>query len=392
MDASESCQNNDDAESSRTASLKNGATQFKIERGTCYILFAYDVGLSINLDDAERRITSTKYRQTIKHKRRAPHYFEYDPPPLRITENVKSQSLFAGYCATTNIDATIYDFGAILVTYSIPLSGSIFELLSLSNKLYDNNQLISDSRNRIEQLVAMIEHAITKPKISSIVEDYIIYQIETLKPVTGISHILADNSHLLAQILRAESSSLSDQEVEKALACCISFSDDDMLIVDWNATLLFDTDADDVLAVLEYANVELLEMRYLDDQLDNALDESYKALTKRRWERKVLFRSPADDLRHIAELQVDSALLFEGVNNAIKLLGDQYLARVYRLVSDRLHLNEWDTNIMRKLQTIESIYEKISSNHSTRRLELLEWIIIILIAVSIAVSIIPKFI
>jgi len=28
-----------------------------------------------------------------------------------------------------------------------------------------------------------------------------------------------------------------------------------------------------------------------------------------------------------AQWQVDSAILFEGVNNALKLLGDQYLAR-----------------------------------------------------------------
>ena len=39
-------------------------------------------------------------------------------------------------------------------------------------------------------------------------------------------------------------------------------------------------------------------------------------------------------------MQVESAVLFEGVNNALKLLGDQYLARVYRLASQRFHLEE----------------------------------------------------
>jgi uncharacterized Rmd1/YagE family protein len=90
----------------------------------------------------------------------------------------------------------------------------------------------------------------------------------------------------------------------------------------------------------------------------------------------------------VAELQVDGALLFEGVNNALKLLGDQYLARLYRATSRRLHLDEWNASILRKLQSLDSIYEKMSNHLSHQRLELLEWIIIILIAVSILASIV----
>jgi hypothetical protein len=41
-------------------------------------------------------------------------------------------------------------------------------------------------------------------------------------------------------------------------------------------------------------------------------------------------------------------------------LGDQYLARVYRLVSQRFHLEDWDASILRKLETLESIYGKMS--------------------------------
>jgi hypothetical protein len=92
------------------------------------------------------------------------------------------------------------------------------------------------------------------------------------------------------------------------------------------------------------------------------------------------------DLRSVAELQVDNAILFEGVNNTLKLLGDQYLARVYRLINRRFHLDEWDTSILRKLQTLESIYEKISDQASNRRMEILEWVIVVLIAFSIALE------
>ena len=90
-----------------------------------------------------------------------------------------------------------------------------------------------------------------------------------------------------------------------------------------------------------------------------------------------------DEAVRVAELQVDNAILFEGVNNTLKLLGDQYLARVSRLINRRFHLDEWDSSIIRKLQTLESIYEKIADQASTRRLEILEWVIILLIAFSI---------
>jgi uncharacterized Rmd1/YagE family protein len=76
------------------------------------------------------------------------------------------------------------------------------------------------------------------------------------------------------------------------------------------------------------------------------------------------------------------------VNNALKLLGDQYLARIYRLVSRRFHLDDWDASILRKLQTLESIYQKMSDQASTRRMEVLEWVIIVLIAFSIVLELI----
>jgi uncharacterized Rmd1/YagE family protein len=53
------------------------------------------------------------------------------------------------------------------------------------------------------------------------------------------------------------------------------------------------------------------------------------------------------------------------------------------LVSQRFHLAEWDEAIIRKLETLESIYEKISDRVANWRVEVLEWIIILLIAISI---------
>jgi hypothetical protein len=129
-----------------------------------------------------------------------------------------------------------------------------------------------------------------------------------------------------------------------------------------------------------------LEMRYVDQKLDRALDQAYETLSRRPWSLAWMLGFYSADLRSLAELQVDNATLFEGVNNTLKLLGDQYLARVSRMVNRRFHLDEWDASILRKLETLESIYEKISDQASNRRMEILEWVIILLIAFSIALE------
>ncbi len=77
------------------------------------------------------------------------------------------------------------------------------------------------------------------------------------------------------------------------------------------------------------------------------------------------------------------------MTNALKLVGEQYLARVYTLISHRFHLAEWDASITRKLQTIDGIYAKLTDRAAIRRSEVLEWIIIALIALEIVLSLTP---
>jgi hypothetical protein len=280
--------------------------------------------------------------------------------------------------ARPNVDLILYDFGAVAALYSLPIVGPFDELMRLSEELYDNPFLLSDSRKRVEELLKVLGDAATHANLATVVEDYVIFHVESLSGPLDISKFLASHYRQIAQILRAESRTLSEQEVEDAVSARLSYGTEDLAVIDWNAALLIDRDGDDVREVLQFANVELLEMRYLDQRLDGALDSSYVALSPRAGNAaRPKFGRYRSRLRSVAELQVDNATLFEGVNNALKLLGDQYLARIYRLVSRRFHLDDWDASILRKLQTLESIYQKMSDQASTRRMEVLEWVIIV---------------
>jgi hypothetical protein len=363
----------------------SAASEWVIQNGACFVIFAYDAARSINLELAERRVHEATQRQTMPHKRRAPSYFEYQPPPLRISQDTEPV-LVSKFSARASVDLLLYDFGAVTVTYSFPIAGPFADLLQLSEELYDNEFLLSDSRLRVSQLLKVMGEAASQASVAPVVEDYVVFHIESFTQPFNASRFCSEQGRQIAQILRAERQILSDQEVDDAIAARISFGIEDLTIVDWNAALLVDREGEDVRAVLDFANVELLEMRYLDQRLDRALDEAYDTLSRPSLNLLRVFGYYSAALRRVAELQVDNAILFEGVNNTLKLLGDQYLARVYRLVNRRFHLDEWDASILRKLQTLESIYEKISDQAANRRMEILEWVIIILIAASIALE------
>ena len=357
-------------------------------RGTCRSIFVYDIAFSIDLNEAERRISSAK-RETIKHKRRAPQYFEYTPAPLGINQQAEPVRIDENFVTDPQVELVVYDFGGVSVIYRIPFTCGNTGLRALSDGLYENERLLRDSLRRVEDLLSVIHGAMSKANISSFVEDYAIFRIDSFAEPVTIEELTDRYAQDVAQILRAEIRELSKDEVIDALSHRISFAKDDVAIVDWNAALVVGEDTEDVLTVLEFANVELLEMRFLDQRLDDALSLAYDRLSKRS---RKLMLGLAADLRDVSQWQVDAAVLFEGVNNALKLLGDQYLARVYRLSAQRFHLTEWDASILRKLETLESIYQKISDQLVSRRMEILEWIIIVLFIISIILPFIsPRF-
>jgi hypothetical protein len=357
-----------------------------IAKGTCYALFAFEVGQSVDLVACERLIPAMG-RQSLRHPRRAPAYFHYRPAPLRLVQEADPVNL--GSITTRNqIEIVLYDFGAIIVIFSIPLEGPLESLIGLSNILTGNETLLTAARSRATSLVEQIAEAVVRPHVASVVEDYNIYHVESFEAPVNVAQLPRDHAQLLTQILRSERQTLSTQEVTDALSANLSFAENDLTLVDWNAALVIDPESDETRAVLEFANAQLLEMRFLDEQLDHALEQSYQTLATTGWRRRRGLRSYAADLERLSTLQADGVVLFERVTNALKLVGDMFLSRLYRTVSQRFRLAEWDAGITRKLQTIEGIYQKLTDRASARRLEALEWIVIILIALEIVLTLV----
>jgi len=335
-------------------------------KGICHAIFAYDVGQAIDLRACAARMKEATQPAWMEHPRRAPSYFQTASPPLRIRRE--------GPPAPS--ECSLFDFGAVSVEYEIPFEGDLAALVAMSCRFSEEGALKEESRRLVEEVLAALGDAVRNAHLWQGVEDYLIFEVREWTP-----EAFPEDPSDLARILRSEWSQPSAEEAKDATSSRISFEPSDLLFVDWNAALVFDKDSDDARAVLEFANVQLLEMRFLDAKLDRALDTAYEAVAAP----PLRFPRPSRiSLERVARLQVDGAILYERVSNALKLLGDQYLARVYRLAAQRFHLGEWNAGILRKLETLESIYQKLSDRAAARRMELIEWLVVALIALSIA--------
>lgn len=358
--------------------------------GQTLVLFAFDIGFQIDLDAAERIIRDATRKRVVRSRRPAPVWFDYAPPPLRLAED--SEPIDLPSCATERgVEMLVYDFGAALLTYRMPLPDTLDQLPRLSAELYEQSALEADARARILRLIETIRPAIERPRLADSAEDYTVFAITDWDIHRTPRSIVESGGPLLARAIEAERGTLADDQIRRSVEGVISYSPHDLSIIDWNAAVLFDRDPEDVVAVLQHANVELLELRVLDQELDAILDNADHTLASMLKRRFWPGFASSRLLGRVAAAQTDAAVMFEGVNNAIKLLGNQYLARLYRLAAARLDLPSWQRSVQRKLDATESLYQKMSDAASTRRMETLEWVIIILIFLSMVLPFMPWY-
>lgn len=351
-------------------------------RGTGYFVAAVDLGFEIDLARAGERLGTGVRAGSFKHKR-SPEGPPESGKPLRFT--TRSKPLPIGARSTSEeLEIALYTFGAISFVYALPLDTELDELVETSEHLYDNAPLLTDARARATEMLGLLGDAVREPLLADSIEDYVIYSLQPLE--RPLDELEGGQRELLARILRAERGPLAQLEVDNALDGRIAYAPRELVLVDWFAALLVGADMEDERRVLELTTVELCELRFLDARLEQRVDEAYSLFARRRWPS---LAPRTRELQRLARFQADSAILHENFDNALKLLADDYLARLYELCSDRFHFAAWDMAIERKLGTLESIYSKISDQSAHRRAELLEWIIIALFVVDILLYFAP---
>jgi len=113
----------------------------------------------------------------------------------------------------------------------------------------------------------------------------------------------------------------------------------------------------------------------------------YGKLVRKRIEWPIPLRTPYKQaIQDLAELRLEASLLAERVENALKLVGDQYLARLHSAATQRFYLREWERIISRKLEIISDFYQLLNDRLHTAQSQALEVIIVVLILVELVLA------
>ena len=200
--------------------------------------------------------------------------------------------------------------------------------------------------------------------------------------------LLAAHGGEILQLLRGERKRLSDQERDNVLGHSLSYYTTDMVIPTWSSALVYDTEegASGALEILEFANSQLLEFRYYDQLLDAELARIYAGLQRAGVVRTLLGRRYIRAARQVHAFFIDVNELTDKTENALKIAGDVYAARLFNLAAARLGLDRWKANVSEKLKTLDDIYRFAVENTGMARGEFLELTIVLLIVFEIVLA------
>ena len=258
----------------------------------------------------------------------------------------------------------------------------------LAGSLAEPASLVEAARKALAPIYQQLLPAVLNPLWQDdLSEEYFVFQLFPGKPLPPPAALLRSTpptTPLVARLVHLENAPLSEAEVAEACRLSLQYGPDDLVVPDWAAAVLVDQECGETLQVIEFANLQLLEYRHIDNRLDASLAAAYRTIHPRSW--LPFWRLHARPLRKLGELKVEANELFERTGNALKLIGDPYLARLYRMLAARFHLETWEKSIQRKLEVAEGVYQVVSDQASSFRIELLEVAIVLLILFEVALT------
>lgn len=352
--------------------------------GSLHIFVAFDWGEEIALDTASQ-FARSESRELIRRPR-TPSSITFRPPPLRVHLPSFDLPLSELGVVAAKAEATLFDFGAVSIAVHVAFRLTAAQLHVLAGSLANPESLTTAIRRAAEPLFRDLQPVIRQPAWGELSEEYFVFQLDPRPAADWLAH----DSVWIAGLIRLEQGVLSAEEIEESLRLRISYTPEDLLVVEWAASLLADRDCEETLQVIELTNVQLLEMRHLDNRLDARLECAYELIHPLVKSWLPFWRTHMRPLRALGELKVEAYSLFERSNNVLKLVGDQYLARVHRLLAERFHLKGWEESVLRSLRVIEDVHRTVSDQAATYRTELLELTIILLIVVEIVIAFLAR--
>jgi hypothetical protein len=358
-------------------------------RGDIVFYRLYDVGYEIDLERAAERLAghSPERPRPLRGEGQA---IQIANPP--VTVRLGCEPIPVGESSPSiELSARIFDFGVVSLRGRIALDEPRpwAELARLGVLIGNGPEWAERFVKWRQQLIAEIGPAIERPGDSGMVEDYTVYRFDGLQNENGqpLSVATLKDDHV-AGLLFGEPRPLSSSARRELLSQRFSYFDDDLAIVAWNAALVVEPvkeDAD-VQYVLEFANAQLLELRYYDKVLDQEIPRMYDEIAAARRGFHLVGRRYARLLASLQSRVADGVELMERVENSLKVTDDVYLAKIYSTALEIFRGRTWRSGIERKVAIVREAYTMLNAESTERRSEALEITIVALIAVELLIA------
>ena len=347
--------------------------------GSVTAFFLFDVAEAIDLSTV-CRLMSTTAPVRMAPKSQTPSYIRYTNPPISIEARTAGLPERGDF----RVRFRLFDYGVISVALTRPIPVEWERLVSEGLALHDDTALAADAEAQCRELISRLGLAITRPRAEWLSEDYLVFAV-TERESTPADELLGAHGSEIAQLLRGEHEALSAQERDEVLRHRLSYFATDVIVPTWNAAFVYDTDAGlhAVLDIIEFANSQLLEFRFYDHLLGAELERIYPQLRRRQGLQSWFGRRLTRATRQLHSLFIEVNEVTDKTENALKIAGDVYTARLFTLVAARLGLEDWKGSVREKLKTLDDIYRFAVEQAAMARGELLELTIVLILVLEL---------
>ena len=375
-------------------------SQVRRYRGHVTYLYAFDVAYEID----RRPITSVLGQPvtplSVDTNKRAPRQlFSYRPLTVKLPP---IQRLCPGGPAQVDRQVKIFSVGGPSITVRVPFDvSSIAELVQYHDLCFKPGPY-SPAASLHDEVLALAEqvrediksHLIRPVEKLAPDEAYTVFAITSPLDTPEGTHVPAEdwfeaNRRQVAALLTEETNTahLSDQEADESTSRYLSYYDHDMVVVDWDAALIVDESRyiDEMVYLMELANLQLAELEAYDRLLDNVIDRSYRDLSSNGGLTGIRQWSGRTTLKELRELRIDLARLSDELQNITKFFGDWHLARIYQALASRFHLADWHKTTDEKLKTLDDLYQLLQADRNHRTMLILEVTIVLLFILDVVI-------
>ncbi|MBN2497049.1 MAG: hypothetical protein JXR96_20825 [Deltaproteobacteria bacterium] len=342
--------------------------------GQVAYIYAFDLAYEMRREPIEQVLGRTAESYAIGPGKRGPKYYMFYRP--QRVDLPPWERRVHGRPVEIRLQVKLFSIGAMSIRVCVPFEdASISDLVAYHDLELDGASLEQEVAALAEQLrQALLPHCIRPVERLRVDEAYTVFCLHGL-PAEGSVQApraedwLAAHRREVAGLLTQEEDAalLSDQEASESTGHYLSYYDSDLVVPDWDAALVVHAPEglDEILHVMELANVQLAELAAYDLLLDGAVDAAYRDMRQRA-------RSRTTVRRGLREIRIDMARLADELGNITKFFGDWHLARIYQQLSERFHLSDWQRTVEEKSHTLEELYEILERERSNLWMVVLE--------------------